>query len=416
MVEFQFDHWFSSKDSDPSTLLRQLAVGLRIIWTHVRGYTTPYVGAPSNRKSEGDRHGRADLGVVGKKPAIWSIPSGSRDAVQPEAGMGPAWTGRPRRRQDDGSSRNRNPKTTGNGGDLGPLGFPGSERTPGGPPGPLGLSWDPSDKSYHKTILQTTTNHRRAEPHHHGTTKPQNYQYPGPPGLAGTTSTLKSGLPSNRKPEEDRHGRADLGVVGKKPAIRSIPSGSRGRRPTGSRQGTGMDGSTSAPAGQWKQQKPKPENYRRAPRTPRATDIRAESPPSTPTPSNHQKPRPSPVEPPKKPALDFGSPRSTRSWAPRASRNSGTRAVRPTPSDHPPTLRPTNTPHNLDQPGRKKLSFGPPDTGSLHSTRSWAPRPSRIPRDPSGKPHPKRPSPTRPQPRPAWSEEPDAARPQDPSS
>nr|XP_029712541.1 extensin-like [Aedes albopictus] len=193
------------------------------------------------------------------------------------------------------------------------------------------------------------------------------------------------GAPSNRKPEGDRHGRADLGVVGKKPAIRSIPSGSRGHRPTGSRQGTGMDGSTSAPAGQWKQQKPKPENYRRAPRTPRAAEIRAESPPP---PSNHQKPRPSPVEPPKKPALDFGSPRSTRSWAPRASRISGTRSSKTYPKRPPTNTRPTNTPHNLDQPGRKKLSFGPPDTGPLHSTRSWAPRPSRIPRDPSVSPTP----------------------------
>ncbi|XP_062703558.1 collagen alpha-2(VIII) chain-like [Aedes albopictus] len=77
-------------------------------------------------------------------------------------------------------------------------------RTPGGPPGPLGLPWDPSDKSYHKTILQTTTNHRRAEPHHHGTTKPQNHQYPGPPGLAGITSTLKVNQP----------GRGHLGPLG----------------------------------------------------------------------------------------------------------------------------------------------------------------------------------------------------------
>nr|XP_029732486.1 proline-rich protein HaeIII subfamily 1-like [Aedes albopictus] len=82
------------------------------------GPVVPSVGAPSNRKPEGDRHGQADLGVVGKKPVIRSITSGSRGAVQPEACRGPAWTGRPRRRQDDVSSRNRNPKTTGNGGHL----------------------------------------------------------------------------------------------------------------------------------------------------------------------------------------------------------------------------------------------------------------------------------------------------------
>ncbi|XP_062715598.1 uncharacterized protein LOC134291628 [Aedes albopictus] len=159
-----------------------------------------------------------------------------------------------------------------------------------------------------------------------------------------------------------------------------------------------MDGSTSAPVGQWKQQKPKPENYRRAPRTPRAAEIRAESPPPI-------------KQPPKTTTKPGRTPKETSSglWIPTFNPVVGTSGLSdfrdPSRKTYP-KRPPTNTPHNLDQPGRKKLSFAPPDTGPLHSTRSWAPRPSRIPRDPSGKPHPKRPPPTRPQPRTAWSEEP----------
>nr|XP_019545915.1 leucine-rich repeat extensin-like protein 5 [Aedes albopictus] len=180
-------------------------------------------------------------------------------------------------------------------------------------------------------------------------------------------------MPSNRKPAGDRHGRVDLSVGRTMEAAetetRKLPEG------------------TSDPSGR---------QY----------------------PSG--KPPPPTKQPPKTTTKPGRTPKETSSglWIPTFNPVVGTSGLsdfRDPSSKTYPKRPPTNTPHNLDQPGRTKLSL-PPDTGPLHSTRSWAPRPSRIPRDPSGKPHPKRPSPTRPQPRPAWSEEPDAARPQEPSS
>nr|XP_029723891.1 collectin-12-like [Aedes albopictus] len=141
----------------------------------------PSVGAPSNRKPEGDRHGRADLGVIGKKPAIRSIPSGSRGAVQPEAGRGPAWTDRPRRRQDDGSSRNRNPKTTGT---VGTSDLSGS-RDPSEPPvGPLGPSGFPGTQVTSRTTKRSSKPPRTTGGQSPTTTEPPNHKTintPDPP-------------------------------------------------------------------------------------------------------------------------------------------------------------------------------------------------------------------------------------------
>ncbi|XP_062704629.1 collagen alpha-1(I) chain-like [Aedes albopictus] len=127
----------------------------------------PAVGAPSNRKPAGDRHGRVDLGagrtMEAAETEIQKLPgtvgtsdlSGSRDPSEPPVGP------------------------------LGPSGFPGTQVT--------SRTTKRSSKPPRTTGGQSPTS-----------TEPPNHQYPGPPGLAGTTSTLKVIQP----------GRGHLGPLG----------------------------------------------------------------------------------------------------------------------------------------------------------------------------------------------------------
>nr|XP_029720777.1 nascent polypeptide-associated complex subunit alpha, muscle-specific form-like [Aedes albopictus] len=134
------------------------------------GPVVPSVGAPSNRKPAGDRHGRVDLGagrtMEAAETEIQKLPgtvgtsdlSGSRDPSEPPVGP------------------------------LGPSGFPGTQVT--------SRTTKRSSKPPRTTGGQSLT-----------TTEPPNHKTintPDPPGLAGTTSTLKVIQP----------GRGHLGPLG----------------------------------------------------------------------------------------------------------------------------------------------------------------------------------------------------------
>nr|XP_029714458.1 extensin-like [Aedes albopictus] len=108
-------------------------------------------------------------------------------------------------------------------------------------PGPLGSSAS-SGKSH---LIQ--------DPHR---TPPSLVGYPEQQEKDQRVLSATVGAPSNRKPVGDRHGRVDLGLWGGTADTTNPPA--VGAPPTGSRQGTGMDGPTSAPDGHRDQQKQRP--------------------------------------------------------------------------------------------------------------------------------------------------------------